>query len=313
MATRCARAMLSSRRWEMMTEKRKNMIRKTPPASRKSVSGESGNPMRLRTALSSGCARERISMAAAASSQLTEYSDLKDAAGEQEKRQWGIRQSDEVAHRVEQRVRAGENQHGGGGQQPAHRILHSNVRPAHADQDHDEQDHAQSGGDVQEAVHLSSSAALALRAMIAAIEFQYVDKNSEQHVDDGVERFEGRNGRAAGGARAHRAGHLFETETAALQHHEGFNLGVFQRETLAEHVQRALVDAHEAGGGIVHLLAQNRPQHQAKKADSERADGPRPRTIAGHEARADHHLATRGLELLEDAGNVAGIVLPIAI
>ena len=86
--------MLSSRRCEMMTEKRKNMIRKTPPASRKSVSGESGNP-------------------------------------------------DQVAYRVEQRARPRENQHDSGGQQPAYRILDPNVRPAHADQDHHQQDDTQ--------------------------------------------------------------------------------------------------------------------------------------------------------------------------
>src|ERR1019366_4119342 len=103
-----------------------------------------------------------------------EEHDQKDAAGEQEKRQWGIRQSDQVAHGVEQRVRPRENQHGGGGQQPGHRILRSNVRPAHTDQDHNEQDDAQTGGDVQEAFHLSSSSAVALRAVIAAFEFQYV-------------------------------------------------------------------------------------------------------------------------------------------
>src|ERR1035437_379955 len=201
------------------------------------------------------------------------------AAGEQEKRQRGIRQSDQVAHRVEQRVRAGENQHGGGGQQPGHRILHPDVRPAQADQDHEEQDDAQNGGDVQEAFHLSSSAALALRAVITAIEFQYVNKDSKQHVDDVVERPESGDGRAAGGARAHLAGHLFETEAAALQDHQGFNLGILEGETAAEDVQREAIDAHETGGGIVHLLAQYRPQQEAKKADPERADGARAGTV----------------------------------
>src|ERR1019366_3262282 len=103
--------------------------------------------------------------------------------------------------------------------------------------------------------------------MIAAIEFQYVHKNSEKHVQDVIERLESGDGRAAGGTRAHLAGHLLEAEAAALQDHQGFNLGVFQRETLAEHVQRAPVDAYEAGGGIVYLLAQDRPKQEAKKAD----------------------------------------------
>src|ERR1035441_4731757 len=128
MARRCARAMLSSRKCEMMTEKRNSMISTAPPAGRKSVSG-------------------------------------------------GIGQSDQVAKSVEQRVHQRENQHGGGGQQPGHGILHANVRPAHADQDGDEQDDADNCGDVQEAVHLSSSAAAAWPAVEAAIEFQYVDKN----------------------------------------------------------------------------------------------------------------------------------------
>src|ERR1017187_3180525 len=74
MARRCARAMLSSRKCEMMTEKRNSMISTAPPAGRKSVSGESGNPTRLRNPSSSGCTSERISMAAVASSQVTEYS-----------------------------------------------------------------------------------------------------------------------------------------------------------------------------------------------------------------------------------------------
>src|ERR1019366_3449748 len=145
--------------------------------------------------------------------------------------------------------------------------------------------------------------------MIAAIEFQYIHKNSEKHVQDVVERLESGDGRAAGGTRAHFAGHLRETEAAALQDHQGFDLRVFQRETQAEHVQRAPVDAYEAGGGIVHLLAQDRPKHEAKKADTKRADGPRAGTVVAGEARADHHFAAGGLELLEDAGNIAWVVL----
>jgi len=48
----------------------------------------------------------------------------------------------------------------------------------------DERHDARIGGVVQEAFHLASSAAVAWRAMIAAIEFQYVDEYSEQHVQD---------------------------------------------------------------------------------------------------------------------------------
>ena len=40
----------------------------------------------------------------------------------------------------------------------------------------------------------------------------------------------------------------------------------------AEHIQREPIDAHETGSGIVHRLAENRPQHEAKEADAERAN-----------------------------------------
>ena len=149
--------------------------------------------------------------------------------------------------------------------------------------------------------------------MKAAIEFQYVHKDSKQDVHHVVERLQGRDGRAPGGARAHLTGHLLEPETAALQYHEGFDLGIFERKTVAEHVQREPVDAHETGRGIVHLFAQNRPQHQAKEADPQRADGASPRADIAHEARADHHFAAGGLESLEHAGNIARVVLPVAI
>src|SRR5258708_7051945 len=58
----------------MMTEKRKNIIRKMLPAIRNKVSGVSGIPARDVIYSSTGRARERISIATAASSQLPEYS-----------------------------------------------------------------------------------------------------------------------------------------------------------------------------------------------------------------------------------------------
>src|ERR1019366_1444897 len=242
-----------------------------------------------------------------------EQHDQHGAAGGQEKRQRGIRQSDQVAKPVEQRVHQRENQHGGGGQQPGHGILHANVRPAHAEQNGDEQDDADNCGDVQEAVHLSSSAAAAWPAVKAAIEFQYVDKNSKQHVHHVVEGLESGDGRSAGGAGAHVAGHLFEAEAAALQDDECLNFRVFQWETLAEDLQGAAVDADETGGGIAHGLAEDGPQHEAKEADTEGADNAGSGTVVFGETGADHHVAAGGLEGLENAENVAGVVLPIAI
>ena len=90
MATRCASAMLSSRRCEMMTEKRKNMSRKTRRRIRKRVSGVSGIPVR---------------------------------SGDASEHGRGAR----------------EHQHRDRGQQPAYRILHADVRAAHRDQHHDDQ------------------------------------------------------------------------------------------------------------------------------------------------------------------------------
>src|ERR1019366_4707735 len=94
---------------------------------------------------------------------------------------------------------------------------------------------------------------------------------------------------------------------------ECLNFRVFQWETLAEHLQRAAVDANETGGGIVHRLAEDGPQHEAKEADAERADEAGAGTGVGGEAGADHHFGAGRLERLENAENIAGVVLPIAI
>src|ERR1035441_6394912 len=41
--------------------------------------------------------------------------------------------------------------------------------------------------------------------------------------------------------------------------------------------------------------------------------GPRARPVVGKEPRADHHFAARRLELVEDARNVARVVLAVAV
>jgi hypothetical protein len=63
----------------------------------------------------------------------------------------------------------------------------------------------------------------------------------------------------------------------------------------------------------VHLFAQDRPQHLAKKADAERADDARPQSVLADEARTNDHFAAGGPEPLEYAGYIAGVVLPVAI
>ena len=89
----------------------------------------------------------------------------------------------------------------------------------------------------------------------------------------------------------------------------GYSSGKLSRNTFSA----TAVDAHETGRGIVHRLAEDRPQHQAEEADAERADGAGPRAVIADEARADHHFAAGGLEPLEDAGNIARVVLAVAI
>src|ERR1019366_7599144 len=97
------------------------------------------------------------------------------------------------------------------------------------------------------------------------------------------------------------------------QDHERLDLRVFERKGPAENAQRLAVDADEAGGGVVHGLAQNGAQHEAEKADAERPYDPRARSVLGDEPRADHHFTARRLEPLEDPRNVARVVLAVAI
>src|SRR5439155_9601183 len=99
--------------------------------------------------------------------------------------------------RIEQRPGPGEDEHRGGGDEPGHRVLHANMRAAHADEHDHDQYEAERSGDVQEAVHLfsiSSSAGTGCRTgspygpVKPAIEFEHVDEDSEKHVHDIVQR-----------------------------------------------------------------------------------------------------------------------------
>src|SRR5579871_4037406 len=90
-------------------------------------------------------------------------------------------------------------------------------------------------------------------------------------MKDVIERLQGRDGRPAGEARAHAAGHFFKPEAAALQHHQRLNFGVLEWKATAEDAERLAVDTDKTGSRVVDWLTQDRPQHDAKEADSESA------------------------------------------
>ena len=73
MATRCARAMLSSRRWEIITEKRKNTTRKTGREKKQRQRRIGQARPRAQASSTPRIAREH-QHGAAANSQVTEYS-----------------------------------------------------------------------------------------------------------------------------------------------------------------------------------------------------------------------------------------------
>ena len=159
MATRCASAMLSSRRCEMITEKRKNMSRKTP-------------------------------------------------AAEQEERQRSIRQAGEVAHGVEQRLARARAP-----AWPPRPAASSPNTPRGCARGARETSTISSRTTLRTVVTFkrrsiyppSPERSRARRAVQPAFEFQHVDEHSQQHVHDVVQRFQGGDGGAAGGARAHLA------------------------------------------------------------------------------------------------------------
>ncbi len=63
----------------------------------------------------------------------------------------------------------------------------------------------------------------------------------------------------------------------------------------------------------MNFLAENGPQHGAKKEDSERTRCAGPLTVIFDEPGADYHFAAGAFERRKDTRDVAGVVLAIAI
>src|SRR6266851_2714175 len=123
-----------------------------------------------------------------------------------------------------------------------------------------------------------------------ALVLQDVHEHSEQHMNNIVDGFRGRDRRAPRAPRQHAARHFHETEPPPLQHHQRLDLRILQRKTPAEHGQRAAVHAHKSRSRIANRLAQNRPQHHAKKTDARRPQQARAATVPVYVTRANHHL-----------------------
>src|SRR5580704_2704340 len=97
-----------------------------------------------------------------------------------------------------------------------------------------------------------------------------------------VNGFEWCDRRFASSARVKAAGNFLEAECFPLQHHQRFNLRIFEREAPAEHQQRIAVDAHEAGSRVSHLLTEDGAEDQAEEADTEQAKGTRVDRVPVH-------------------------------
>src|SRR6185437_5001764 len=258
------RSMLSSRRWETITENRKNRSRKTEPTMRNSASGESpGKPMCVDTVPITARKRESTIMARAAPSQVTEYS-ARMCAFRTENRTITIR------------IRATT-------------VVTFNNRS------------------------ILPSALFARRQAPAAFEFEDVHEDAQQHVHDVIKRFHSGDGGFAGLSRTKLTGDFLKPEPFALQHHQGLDLGIFEREAACENLQRPAIDADEPGRGVIDPLSQNRAKHRPEEQDAGAAHPRGFRPVALDEAGADHHLAAGSDQPVEHARNVSRIVLAVAI
>ena len=132
-------------------------------------------------------------------------------------------------------------------------------------------------------------------------------------MEDVVKRLDRGDRTSAPHALAHAAGNLDEPESLALQDHQGLDFRVFKRKTTTEDLERRTVHSHEAGGGIVYRLAENRPQHQPEEAYAQTPQEVGMVHRAVLEAGRDHHLAGVGPQRFVDLGDVSGVVLAVAI
>src|SRR5688572_19651941 len=174
------------------------MMRNTLPAIKNRVNGVSGMPERRVMKSSTGRARERINIAAAASSHATEYSTRI------------------CARRTEISTRT---------KSTTLRTLVTFKRLSIG----------------------RSAGRIGFYPVPPPIEFQDIDEHAEQDMRNVIQRFHCGNGRPPSSPRAHFAGYFFEPETPALQHYQGLDLGIFQREAAAEYIQRAPIHADESG------------------------------------------------------------------